>query len=308
MEQPTTAIAQLKSLEELRKENKLFGIDWKNVDRSWLMEEIVFNFICLEDDIIEDLCRDVPADSHYERYAIAHSVNYERKRWSQLQKPRNVTLWTGKDYEHKNMAENKEEHPKNTAVIPDIKSNGITGVSSLKEPTNDALQCLDDAKQPKKSTNGLNLKCQPLRKLFCCDKDQTTSIDISEPVKANNEICPKDENCNDLKGAVVGMDMQENTGGEILKENGKLNAMKIKINMIQNIELPFSDDGIFDKKKLDELYKSESQTARIKVRLPKSDFDANGHEEIRKFLIDRISKQINAGESIHDGEMLMLEL
>eukprot|EP00112_Aurelia_sp_Birch-Aquarium-sp1_P025564 Seg856.2 transcript_id=Seg856.2/GoldUCD/mRNA.D3Y31 product="hypothetical protein" protein_id=Seg856.2/GoldUCD/D3Y31 len=271
MEQPTTAIAQLKSLEELRKENKLFGIDWKNVDRSWLMEEIVFNFICLEDDIIEDLCRDVPADSHYERYAIAHSVNYERKRWSQLQKPRNVTLWTGKDYEHKNMAENKEEHPKNTAVIPDIKSNGITGVSSLKEPTNDALQCLDDAKQPKKSTNGLNLKCQPLRKLFCCDKDQTTSIDISEPVKANNEICPKDENCNDLKGAVV-------------------------------------DDGIFDKKKLDELYKSESHTARIKVRLPKSDFDANGHEEIRKFLIDRISKQINAGESIHDGEMLMLEL
>lgn len=63
---------------------------------NWLMEEIVFDFLCLEDDIIEDLCKDFPAQNNYQRYKVARSVGFDRKKLTNLNatqkgKPTNVS-------------------------------------------------------------------------------------------------------------------------------------------------------------------------------------------------------------------------
>eukprot|EP00794_Sanderia_malayensis_P007450 gene7450-8272_t len=51
------------------------------------MEEIIYDFIRLEDDIIDDLCRDVPFSDNFERFAIGNAVDFQQSKLKELQHP-----------------------------------------------------------------------------------------------------------------------------------------------------------------------------------------------------------------------------
>ena len=80
--------------------------------------------------------------------------------------------------------------------------------------------------------------------------------------------------------------------------------MKIKVNVFQDVNIPFGEDGQVDELTLHKLGTAKSKTTKIKLRVPKRIVDSENKETFNKQVVSYLSKRISSGASLNEGEVL----
>ena len=229
------------------------------------MEEIVFDFLCLEDDIIEDLCKDFPAANNYQRYAVAQSFDFDRRKLSKLQSSQGSAV---------------------TGTL------GGTSTQPM-QPAADSGNAFDISKPMVLSfvgkDNGNVLgsmqqnRTNPNRD---SDKRCSGTNDNSTIVKTKSDMRERESG----DPIVLNYEQLSEDGREGEEENSGLSdTMKIKIVLLENFGIR---DGLGSEKndQGDDTYDTEPRTTKIRLRVPKSIIDSE-EESLRKFILNRIKER-----------------
>ena len=245
-------------------------IDRRNlIHREWTgtklyMEEIVFDFLCLEDDIIEDLCKDFPAQNNYQRYAVAHSYDFDRRKLSVFQSSEDSES-TGKRQSH------------GTRL-----SHTIGCGSPVDGETSMSLSSVEEDRTQQFQTNP-NTEVDQGSGGLAMNGDYRTTLDIKET-----------ENCDPivLNYELLAVDGRENEA----KEDRLNEKMKIKIELLEDVVV---GDGLGSENndQDEDTCDTQSRTAKIRLRIPKSIIDSED-DSLRTFIINRIKEKYNRAVNI----------
>lgn len=289
------------------------------------MEQIIFDFLRLEDDIIDDLCRDVPLNNHFERYSVAKSVDYERCRMEKavinlsqnchdnkvLQKPVEATCSASEQDLQFSCQLNKSHY--SFCAEEDALSVQTKGIkqSNFQEDYNFSPSCFENVTQIGNNYNEATSDNSKLAMSYTgksprqnrvlheettqkrlVDQDMLSNLEsiavegrkleVTEPMIARNMVCPD----------------KKDPGQEQNRE------MKIKVNVFQDVNIPFGEDGQVDELTLHKLGTAKSKTTKIKLRVPKRIVDSENKETFNKQVVSYLSKRISSGASLNEGEVL----
>ncbi|XP_065059175.1 uncharacterized protein LOC135686774 [Rhopilema esculentum] len=256
------------------KKNDVISGQWKQDNLSWHMEEIVCDFICLADDIIEDLCKDVPVQSNYQRYHVAHSLGYERSRWKKSVAGKTGFISSSRTKFTKVFANPESER---------TRKHSEDNVAGISYGESELEYCRDDDSKegisPDSQDADIEVKvgeswdflCTPYRNVLHTDRIARLKLDPSDPIILNYEVLSQDANGNEA---------------EITGNNNK---MKIKIELLKQPDMP-----TIEAVKVNDL-SVESKTTKMKVRLPKRIFDTGNQEEVNEYVVNCLRDQLNSG-------------
>lgn len=276
------------------------------------MEQIIYDFIRLEDDIIDDLCRDIPMDNNFERFSIGKSADFERKKLEKLLEKRCKSSGSEESVvvESTKRAKSKQSHcsvSSNCSCCQKRESNSSNSSFTSIDKKFSAFENDNVFEEVTKTSYRFDLRAEPRRKksAVLCDElsrkgscrefllslepleVERMKLDLSDPVITKSEVFDSDD-----ESAVQ---------AELRKSSEE---MKIKIEMVQDIDIPFQADGEVDKSKLEELGGEKLKTTKMKFRVPKDIIDKDNKARFSKQLITYLSKRISSGASLSDGERL----
>jgi len=238
------------------------------------MEEIVFDFLCLEDDIVEDLCKDFPAQNNYQRYTIAHSHGFDRRKLSSVEL----------------------SHDKGFAGTDSSCQKQAAAFESTSDIRNSiSLSCAEhDYRKFRKSTQ--EILANPNK-----DGDQGSS-----GLKLNGKA-KKDQPTSQIQESgkhdpiVLRYELMSLKDGENEKQENCINEnMKIKVELLKD---QFVGDCLTKGDQSKEAGDGQSKTTKIKLRIPTSVI-TDEESSLRDFIIGHIKEKCDFTASMaNDAEL-----
>ena len=225
------------------------------------MEEIVFDFLCLEDDIVEDLCKDFPAQNNYQRYTVAHSYGFDRRKLSnvQLSEDRGFA-GTDSSCQKQAAAYESTSDTRNSVSLSRFEDD----YRQFRKSTQETLA--NPNKDGDQGFSGINLNGK-------AKKDQTTSQ--NQESEKHGPIV--------LRYELISLKDSENEE----QKNCMNEKMKIKVELLKDL---FVGDYLGKGDQSKEAGDSQSKTTKIKLRIPTSVITAE-ESNLRDFVIGCIKEK-----------------
>ena len=226
------------------------------------MEEIVFDFLCLEDDIIEDLCKDFPATNNYQRYAVAQSYDFDRRKLtrhlsSQGSEGTGTLKGTLTQPTQAAACGNAFDISKSMLLSYVGKDNGKVRESMQQNQAN-------PNKEGDKRYSGMNDNSTIAK-----TKPDIRERENRDPVVLNYELLSED-----------GRESEDENSGD---------TMKIKIELLKELAVR---DGMGSERndQDEETYYTQPRTTKIRLRIPNSIIDSE-EESLRNFIVNRVKER-----------------
>ena len=253
---------------------------WNENNFNWLMEEIVFDFLCLEDDIVEDLCKDFPAQDNYQRYKVAHSFDFDRRKFYELRASEKIACTGVGKWD----ANSKQRNSFKEAIF------GKGNPQYLRYVGNDGGKTKEVIQQDMFNPNNES------------DKD---SIRLSTDIVSASVSTLKDEEREGYYPVILNYELlSEDKNGNQEQIKGMNERMKIKVELLNHSE-DASDLSAEKNHEIVEPSESESTTTKIRLKIPNSVINSEEKDGLRNFVISHIKKKYNNPvKMLNDSEIM----
>ena len=265
-----TDASQAEAVHLMIKRHNLIKRKCTDTNLNWLMEEIVFDFLCLEDDIIEDLCKDFPAESNYDRYTIAHSLDFDQRKLCALQSSQGFELPI-EDFHAILKEEMSPLEIGDTTTAGNLSANVVTCDCGTGGTERDKIKSNQRMTFPRRQRH---CHCPSDRNLIGSEDSGTKNC---EPIILKYELLSGDVNGN-----------EDDT-------KGVSDRMRIRIELLNLLESPVVDKGAPERNQPCECPSpSDSKTTKVKIRIPRYFINPDEEESLRNFVISQIKEQYNS--------------